>query len=292
MGLNSKSSLFENAKDGDRRSLAKLLTRIENGEEIHIPTTKVPWVLGVTGPPGVGKSTLIDRLASHWSDNKQRVAILAVDPSSPISGGALLGDRARMVHSNPTQVYFRSISARGNHGGIPNGLEAMIQTLSESGWDRVIIETVGVGQGEFAIISVADRILLVDGPDRGDVLQAEKAGILEIADLIACNKSDLPGSLKSMKSIEDGLSYSENPPPVISVSSLTGDGIENLVHRIETMKPDLGKSTARAKISLESVLISRIRRSPLYDEVVHDISQNKITSIQGAERMEGNYGGI
>ena len=139
---------------------------------------------------------------------------------------------------------------------------------------------------------MADRILLVDGPDRGDVLQAEKAGILEIADLIACNKSDLPGSLKAMKSIEDGLSYSDNPPPVISVSSLTGDGIENLVFRIEALEPDLGKSTARAKISLESIMISRIRRSPLYDDVIQDISQNKITLKQGAERMEENYGGI
>ena len=216
--------------------------------------------------------------------------MLAVDPSSPISGGALLGDRARMVHSNPAQVFFRSISARGNHGGIPNGLEDMIQTLSELGWDRIIIETVGVGQGEFAVISVADRILLVDGPDRGDVLQAEKAGILEIADLIACNKSDLPGSLAAMKSIEDGLSYSENPPPVIGVSSLTGDGIENLIHRIETMEPDLGKSTARAKISLECSMISRIRKSPLYDDVVNDISKNKITSKEGAERLEEYYG--
>ncbi|MDP7388366.1 MAG: GTP-binding protein [Candidatus Thalassarchaeaceae archaeon] len=290
MELNSIFSLFANAKHGDRRSLAKLLTKIENGEEIDIPTTKAAWVLGVTGPPGAGKSTLIDRLASYWSENRQRVAILAVDPSSPISGGALLGDRARMVHSNPAQVFFRSISARGNHGGIPNGLEHMIQTLSELGWDRIIIETVGVGQGEFAVISVADRILLVDGPDRGDVLQAEKAGILEIADLIACNKSDLPGSLAAMKSIEDGLSYSENPPPVIGVSSLTGDGIENLIHRIETMEPDLAKSTARAKISLECSMISRIRKSPLYDDVVNDISKNKITSKEGAERLEEYYG--
>ena len=290
MELTSILSLFANAKDGDRRSLAKLLTRIENGEEIDIPTTKAAWVLGVTGPPGAGKSTLIDRLASYWSENRQRVGILAVDPSSPISGGALLGDRARMVHSNPAQVFFRSISARGNHGGIPNGLEDMIQTLSELGWDRIIIETVGVGQGEFAVISVADRILLVDGPDRGDVLQAEKAGILEIADLIACNKSDLPGSLAAMKSIEDGLSYSENPPPVIGVSSLTGDGIENLIHRIETIEPDLGKSIARAKISLECSMISRIRRSPLYDDVVNDISKNKITSKEGAERLEEYYG--
>ena len=290
MAMTSLSSQFDLAKNGDRRSLARLLTRIENGEEFKVDTQSLPWVLGVTGPPGSGKSSLIDRLASHWSNIGDRVAILAIDPSSPISGGALLGDRARMIHTNPSQVYFRSISTRGNHGGISPGLESMIVTLSELGWNRIIIETVGVGQSEFSVISVVNRVLLVDGPDRGDVLQAEKAGILEIADLIACNKSDLPGSSSSMRSIIDGLSFSENPPPVVSVSSLTGEGIQELAEKIDEVVPNQSKNIARAIISLESTMISRIRKSPVYKDVITKISERKITTLEGVELLEDQYG--
>ena len=278
MAMTSLSSQFELAKNGDRRSLARLLTRIENGEEFKVDTQSLPWVLGVTGPPGSGKSSLIDRLASHWSNIGDRVAILAIDPSSPISGGALLGDRARMVHTNPSHVYFRSISTRGNHGGISPGLESMIVTLS------------GVGQSEFSVISVVNRVLLVDGPDRGDVLQAEKAGILEIADLIACNKSDLPGSSSSMRSIIDGLSFSENPPPVVSVSSLTGEGIQELAEKIDEVVPNQSKNIARAIITLESTMISRIRKSPVYEDVITKISERKITTLEGVELLEDQYG--
>tara|TARA_B100000963_G_C22585649_1_gene652958 strand:- start:948 stop:1655 length:708 start_codon:yes stop_codon:yes gene_type:complete len=233
---------------------------------------------------------MIDRLASKWSQHGWKVAILAVDPSSPISGGALLGDRARMAYTNSEDVYFRSISSKGHQGGISTGLGHMAALLTECGWDRIIIETVGVGQGEYAVISVADRILLVDGPDRGDTLQAEKAGILELADVVACNKSDLPGSAQAVQSLEEGLSLSSDPPDVVSVSSLTGDGIEALIEVIEALKPNNKKNKLKSRIILDSIIMSRIRSLPVYGNVVEDITSKKIAPMEGAKIVEGEYG--
>ena len=290
MAMMPIGELLRNAKSGDRRSLARLLTKVEQGEPFEAETKQSPWILGVTGAPGVGKSTMIDRLASKWSQHGWKVAILAVDPSSPISGGALLGDRARMAYTNSEDVYFRSISSKGHQGGISTGLGHMAALLTECGWDRVIIETVGVGQGEYAVISVADRILLVDGPDRGDTLQAEKAGILELADVVACNKSDLPGSAQAVQSLEEGLSLSSDPPDVVSVSSLTGDGIEALIEVIEALKPNNKKNKLKSRIILDSIIMSRIRSLPVYGNVVEDITSKKIAPMEGAKIVEGEYG--
>ena len=290
MAMMPIGELLLNAKSGDRRSLARLLTKVEQGEPFEAETKQSPWILGVTGAPGVGKSTMIDRLASKWSQHGWKVAILAVDPSSPISGGALLGDRARMAYTNSEDVYFRSISSKGHQGGISTGLGHMAALLTECGWDRIIIETVGVGQGEYAVISVADRILLVDGPDRGDTLQAEKAGILELADVVACNKSDLPGSAQAVQSLEEGLSLSSDPPDVVSVSSLTGDGIEALIEVIEALKPNNKKNKLKSRIILDSIIMSRIRSLPVYGNVVEDITSKKIAPMEGAKIVEGEYG--
>ena len=290
MAMMPIGELLRNAKSGDRRSLARLLTKVEQGEPFETETKQSPWILGVTGAPGVGKSTMIDRLASKWSQHGWKVAILAVDPSSPISGGALLGDRARMAYTNSEDVYFRSISSKGHQGGISTGLGHMAALLTECGWDRIIIETVGVGQGEYAVISVADRILLVDGPDRGDTLQAEKAGILELADVVACNKSDLPGSAQAVQSLEEGLSLSSDPPDVVSVSSLTGDGIEALIEVIEALKPNNKKNKLKSRIILDSIIMSRIRSLPVYWNVVEDITSKKIAPMEGAKIVEGEYG--
>ena len=290
MAMMPIGELLRNAKSGDRRSLARLLTKVEQGEPFETETKQSPWILGVTGAPGVGKSTMIDRLASKWSQHGWKVAILAVDPSSPISGGALLGDRARMAYTNSEDVYFRSISSKGHQGGISTGLGHMAALLTECGWDRIIIETVGVGQGEYAVISVADRILLVDGPDRGDTLQAEKAGILELADVVACNKSDLPGSAQAVQSLEEGLSLSSDPPDVVSVSSLTGDGIEALIEVIEALKPNNKKNKLKSRIILDSIIMSRIRSLPVYGNVVEDITSKKIAPMEGAKIVEGEYG--
>ena len=292
MAMNSSEPLFDAALDGDRRALAKLLTIAEEGGPVHAYDRKPSWILGITGPPGAGKSTLIDRLASSWSEKGETIAILAVDPSSPVSGGALLGDRARMVFSDPSKIYFRSVSSRGSSGGISNGVRRMVEVLQSLGWDRILIETVGAGQGEFAIASVADRVMLVEGPDRGDILQAEKAGILEIADIIACNKSDLPGSQESVNSIKEGLSLSEGAPEVISVSALKGSGLNDLMESLDQITPNPDRLLMRSSMLLDSILADRMRRRPVYEDAMQALASRAIGPDEAADMVEFGNGRV
>ena len=292
MAMNSSEPLFDAALDGDRRALAKLLTIAEEGGPVHAYDRKPSWILGITGPPGAGKSTLIDRLASSWSEKGETIAILAVDPSSPVSGGALLGDRARMVFSDPSKIYFRSVSSRGSSGGISNGVRRMVEVLQSLGWDRILIETVGAGQGEFAIASVADRVMLVEGPDRGDILQAEKAGILEIADIIACNKSDLPGSQESVNSIKEGLSLSEGAPEVISVSALKGSGLDDLMESLDQITPNPDRLLMRSSMLLDSILADRMRRRPVYEDAMQALASRVIGPDEAADMVEFGNGRV
>lgn len=290
--MNSSEPLFDAALDGDRRALAKLLTIAEEGGPVHTYDRQPSWILGITGPPGAGKSTLIDRLASSWSEKGETIAILAVDPSSPVSGGALLGDRARMVFSDPSKIYFRSVSSRGSSGGISNGVRRMVEVLQSLGWDRILIETVGAGQGEFAIASVADRVMLVEGPDRGDILQAEKAGILEIADIIACNKSDLPGSQESVNSIKEGLSLSEVAPEVISVSALKGSGLDDLMESLDQITPNPDRLLMRSSMLLDSILADRMRRRPVYEDAMQALASRAIGPDEAADMVEFGNGRV
>lgn len=292
MAMKSSEPLFDAASNGDRRALAKLLTIAEEGGPLHAYDRKSSWILGITGPPGAGKSTLIDRLASNWSDKGEKIAILAVDPSSPVSGGALLGDRARMVFSDPSKIYFRSVSSRGSSGGISNGVRRMVEVLQSLGWDRILIETVGAGQGEFAIASVADRVMLVEGPDRGDILQAEKAGILEIADIIACNKSDLPGSQESVNSIKEGLSLSEGAPEVISVSALKGSGLDDLMESLDHITPNPDRLLMRSSMLLDSILADRMRRRPAYEDAMQALASRTIGPDEAADMVEFGNGRV
>mgnify|MGYP001429562629 FL=1 len=292
MAMKSSEPLFDAASNGDRRALAKLLTIAEEGGPLHAYDRKPSWILGITGPPGAGKSTLIDRLASNWSDKGEKIAILAVDPSSPVSGGALLGDRARMVFSDPSKIYFRSVSSRGSSGGISNGVRRMVEVLQSLGWDRILIETVGAGQGEFAIASVADRVMLVEGPDRGDILQAEKAGILEIADIIACNKSDLPGSQESVNSIKEGLSLSEGAPEVISVSALKGSGLDDLMESLDQITPNPDRLLMRSSMLLDSILADRMRRRPAYEDAMQALASRTIGPDEAADMVEFGNGRV
>ena len=292
MAMNSSEPLFNAALDGDRRALAKLLTIAEEGGPVHAYDRKPSWILGITGPPGAGKSTLIDRLASSWSEKGETIAIIAVDPSSPVSGGALLGDRARMVFSDPSKIYFRSVSSRGSSGGISNGVRRMVEVLQSLGWDRILIETVGAGQGEFAIASVADRVMLVEGPDRGDILQAEKAGILEIADIIACNKSDLPGSQESVNSIKEGLSLSEGAPEVIAVSALQGSGLDDLMESLDQITPNPDRLLMRSSMLLDSILADRMRRRPVYEDAMQALASRAIGPDEAADMVEFGNGRV
>ncbi|HJM87352.1 MAG TPA: GTP-binding protein, partial [Candidatus Thalassarchaeaceae archaeon] len=183
-------TLLGKAIAGERRALAKLLTAVENGEinreslgiENHLDDGTI---IGLTGAPGVGKSCLIEKLLSQWSSDGLKVAVIAVDPSSPLSGGALLGDRVRMDSADSDlNVFVRSFATRNQPGGLPVTVGLAANLMRNCGYDYVLIETVGAGQAEIRIVSFADRVVLVESPSRGDQIQAEKAGVMELADLI------------------------------------------------------------------------------------------------------------
>ena len=197
-----------------------------------------------------------------------------------------------MVFSDPSKIYFRSVSSRGSSGGISNGVRRMVEVLQSLGWDRILIETVGAGQGEFAIASVADRVMLVEGPDRGDIIQAEKAGILEIADIIACNKSDLPGAKESVDSIKEGLSFSEEAPEVMPVSALKGSGLDDLMDKLDQLTPNPDRLMMRSSMLLDSILADRMRRRPAYVDAMRAMASKTIGPDEAADMVEFEDGTV
>jgi LAO/AO transport system kinase len=205
---------FAAAIDGDRRALARSISRIEDGHasaQAAIAALKfrrsvapgAPFVLGVTGPPGAGKSTFTHRVIGSARERGDRVAVIAVDPSSPFSGGAILGDRLRMEEfATDEAVFIRSLSSRGHLGGLSRATGQVVQLLDAANFDLVIVETVGVGQSELAVMEVADTVLVVLTPESGDVVQTMKAGLLEVADVFAVNKSDRRGAEALRRNLE------------------------------------------------------------------------------------------
>lgn len=235
-------SLLQRAVSGDRVAVGRALTCIENEQigsadiarEIAFMelATRPFHVVGVTGPPGAGKSTLVAAMLAELVDKEQRVAVVAVDPSSPLTGGALLGDRTRMGKLAPHRnVYIRSVANRGHSGGLAPGTATMVSLLGAAGYSIVIVEAVGAGQSEHAVADVADINLVLFPPGMGDEIQALKAGILEIADILIVPKSDLPGSLVAERELASAVALStrEKKPRIHAVSATTGDGLKELV---------------------------------------------------------------
>ena len=279
------SDLFESAKLGDRRSLSMLISAIsESGDSPNI-NSATGWILGVTGPPGSGKSTLIGQMVRTWASSGERVAVLALDPTSPLSGGSLLADRIRMEGDDLREnVFVRSIPSGKTPGAISPILWPICSVLSECGWTRIIVETVGTGQSEFRIAALVDRLLLVDGPDRGDIIQAEKAGILELADVIAVNKSDLPGASSAAQHIRSSLNLaSDDNREVVLVSAKEGHGIQELVEIIEKCEPQntRGKMMMMERLISEwdSILVSH----PEIDNIISELCDGSITVREAIE---------
>jgi LAO/AO transport system kinase len=228
--------LIERFRQGERLALARLLTLVSRGEQLEetraaVSTcAKTSRVVAVTGSAGVGKSTLIGKLIEYLRQNGQTVAVLACDPQSPLSGGALLGDRFRMpARPDDAGVFIRSLAAAAGHGAVAEHVDLMVQLLEAFGFEVILIETVGAGQGDTAVHDLADVVALLLQPETGDDLQWEKAGLLEVADVIAVHKADLPraeeveGQVRSMLSLANGPSV-----PIVRVSSKTGQGTEDL----------------------------------------------------------------
>ncbi len=233
---------------GDQRLAARLITRIERGDDGLVPLLQALYrrggraqVIGVTGPPGAGKSTLVSRLVAAWRAQGKRVAVLAVDPSSPFSGGAVLGDRVRMAeHGSDDGVFIRSMASRSHLGGLARAAGDALVVLEAMPWDVVLVETVGVGQNETDIVRHAPVVVLVQTPMGGDDVQAAKAGITEIGDVFVVNKADHPQADATVRQLLDMIALSQRlhperswQPPVLKTLALQGDGVAELAVQIE-----------------------------------------------------------
>jgi len=230
---------------GDRRAVARAITMVENGERdatglldaIGRKTGRA-FILGVTGPPGTGKSSLVDRLISEYRKSGMRVGVVAVDPTSPITGGALLGDRVRMVeHTLDKGVFIRSMASRGWAGGLSGAVSEVIQVLDASGVEVILIETVGIGQSDIEIMKIAHAVMVVTMPGLGDDIQVSKGGLMEIGDVYVVNKSDLAGAdamvINLLGMVRDMKGRS---PSVLKVSAANGEGIGVLFSVVEKLR--------------------------------------------------------
>ena len=238
--------LLDHARGGDRRALGRLLSMVEGGgpaadevAAIAHPLAGNAFVIGMTGAPGAGKSTLTGRLTAALSDGGRRVAVLAIDPTSPLSGGAILGDRIRMDGIVSDQVFIRSMATRGHHGGLSLAAPGMLRVFDAAGIDVVVVETVGVGQVEIEVVGAADTTVVVVTPGWGDAIQANKAGLLELADIFVVNKADRPGAADARRDLEymldlgpDAHDPSRWRAPIVSTTATDGTGIDALAGAI------------------------------------------------------------
>ncbi|MCD6141014.1 MAG: methylmalonyl Co-A mutase-associated GTPase MeaB [Thermococcus sp.] len=237
------NELIERMLKGDKRATARLITLVENDEEkareivkkIYSNTGRA-YIIGITGPPGSGKSTLVDKLIKKARDEGNIVGVIAIDPTSPFTGGALLGDRIRMQrHSTDPGVFIRSMATRGSLGGLAKATNDAIKILDAYGCDVIFVETVGVGQIEVDIVKTADTVVLVTVPGLGDDIQAIKAGLMEIADIFVVNKADKEGAEATMFELELMLDLEKDKwqksgwrPPVVSTIAFTNKGVDEL----------------------------------------------------------------
>lgn len=242
--------------ESDRRATAKLISWVEDDIEREyimrsiLKQIKPQMVVGITGPPGAGKSSLVEALTTLYRSKNERVGIVAVDPSSPYSGGAILGDRIRMqAHGTDRDVFIRSLGTRGHLGGVTRSTLDILRILEAGGFERLLLETVGVGQSELEIMQMADTVVVVLNPGTGDGIQAIKAGIMEVADVFVINKSDLPGSERMKNDIEMMLNLSCDGktwrPPVVLTSVINNTGLETLFEKIERHQTYLLESGQR-----------------------------------------------
>ena len=240
---------------GQRRAIARALTAVENGVsgagdlvDALYPHTGGAWRVGVTGPPGAGKSTLTDRLAGAFRQRGETVAVVAVDPSSPFTGGALLGDRVRMDrHTEDDGVFVRSLAARGALGGLSEAAEAACDVFDAAGFGVVIVETVGVGQGEIDVAEATDTTLVVLVPESGDAVQALKAGLMEVADVFAVNKADKPEASNLARALRAMLHLrAQAAPAVVQVSALQDQGVDRLVAALDAHRAGLDPAQVQA----------------------------------------------
>lgn len=286
--ISDPAILIPKARAGDRRSLARLITLVENGDRLAVdiladtfPSGGQAWTTGLTGAPGAGKSTLTDHLITRLRASGSEVAVVAVDPSSPFSGGAVLGDRVRMQdHVDDSGVYIRSMASRGHLGGIAAATPRVVSLLDGIGFPEIAIETVGVGQAEVEIAGNADTTLVVVNPGWGDSVQAAKAGLLEIGDVFVVNKADRPGVSETVRDLTQMLELGEHrdwSPPIVATVGSTGSGTDELWEAVRSHRHYLEASdllvadrsrrlVREMEASMMNQLRTRVRSSVAEDE--------------------------
>jgi LAO/AO transport system kinase len=306
--------LVEKVLAGDRLALARLVSRIENdGAGAHealaalYPYTGRAHLVGVTGAPGTGKSTLVNALAKVWRERNQTVGIIAVDPTSPFSGGALLGDRIRMRDlAGDAGVFIRSMATRGSLGGLARATGDAVKALDAAGFDVVTIETVGAGQSEVDIARTAHTVVVVEAPGFGDDVQASKAGILEIADVLVVNKADQPGAENSVRALQAMLDLGHARrswrPPILKTVATEDQGIAEVVDAITQHRAYLTESGElaqheRARVAAElntllrEALVAQWRRQANYgqfDAAVERILARELDTHTAVEQLVGD----
>jgi LAO/AO transport system kinase len=311
-GQSDPEALIAAARNADTRALARLVSLVEDASpelrpvmKVIAPLTGHAHVVGLTGSPGVGKSTVTGALVRIYRARGMRVGVLAIDPSSPFSGGALLGDRVRMQdHATDDDVFIRSMASRGHLGGLSRATPQALRILDAAGFDLVLIETVGVGQAELEIARLADCALVVVAPGLGDSIQAAKAGILEIADVFAVNKSDRPGAQEVVRDLRmmlamAGYAADDWKPPIVSTIAATGGGIADLATAIDKHRKWLTESgqletrrLARAREEISAIAIAELRRrvgglpgESRLDELAWRVADGKMDPYSAADEL-------
>jgi LAO/AO transport system kinase len=310
MVTNSEADrVFQDLCQGRPRAFSRAISWIENAapqasallEQVYARSPH-PWVVGITGVGGAGKSSLVPHIARRLAEDGVRVAVLAVDPSSPITGGALLGDRIRDANGEQhPRVFFRSIATRGGQGGLATCVADLVRVAAAAGHEIVLIETVGAGQSELGILQVAHTIVLVNAPGLGDDVQAQKAGVMEVADVLVVNKSDRPGAEDTAAALRQALRLSEREshmhegtnemadgelhwhPPVLPTVALTGEGVAELCARLREHRDMLQRQGDFAELHREHDLR---RMHSYFLEVVQQRLHERIASMGLTERLE------
>ena len=306
--MSETKNLVEKVLAGDPRAIARAITTVENGAggasalmKAVFPHTGRALVIGITGAPGAGKSSLVDKLAMFYKDRGERIGIIAVDPSSPFSGGAILGDRIRMSTLGlDKNVFIRSMATRGNLGGLSRATVDAVAILDAAGFDKVIVETVGVGQDEVEIVKTADVSVVVLVPGMGDDIQAIKAGIMEIGDVFVINKSDREGVLRAEKELKALLELAHRPdfwnPPIVKTIATENKGIEDLSRAIESYYDfqKNGENLERRKAIARWRLLELLQEKLLADVLRRNGTSEKLERLaeEIAEKKNNPYSAV
>jgi LAO/AO transport system kinase len=317
--------LADAALAGDRRALARLMTAVENHTPVAeaalrrlYPSAGRAHLVGITGPPGSGKSTLVAALIAEVRRAGRSVAVIAVDPSSPITGGALLGDRVRMqAYAGDRDVFIRSMAARGHAGGLASTSGAAAALFDAAGFDLILIETVGTGQSEVEVAAAADTTVVLEAPEMGDEVQAIKAGLLEVADLVVVNKGDRPGAQRTAAQLRamlvaagprPGPGAADRPmpkrPEILITTASTGAGVPELLAALDRHRA-AGRNgrtpaarLARAEAQVWAILADRLRgslrerrRAATTDATLADVADHRLDPYAAADRLLGSIVG-